>query len=409
MYAVRLLHTSDWHLGRSFHGAGLLAAQAAFLDHLVEVVRAESVDVVAVAGDVYDRALPAPDTVALLSQACERLVDAGAQVVLSSGNHDSAIRLGFASGLLERSGLHIRTSIDELARPVIVNGVAVVPIPYLEPSQVCLSLGAARSHDAVLRAAVGQALVGVPAGMPTVVLAHAFVTGGATSDSERDLTVGGVGTASASAFDGVTYAALGHLHRPQALSERVRYSGSPLAFSFSEAGHEKSSVLVDIEPDGAVSCTQLPTPVPRRIASITGRLDDLLTDRAWTLHEQSWVQAVLTDNVRPVAAMERLRRRFPHCVDLRFEPAGAAPAAMSYSARLRARTGTLEVVTDFIRHARGEDHLSQAEASLVAEAVEQARLTGAARDDRVPADQRAAASGALVESAATVDPDEAVA
>ena len=131
---MRLLHTSDWHLGRSFHGAGLLGAQSRFLDHLVDVVRAERIDAVLVAGDVYDRALPAPDSVGLLSDALLRLVDAGAQVVISSGNHDSATRLGFGSGLLARAGVHLRTSVDQLGIPVVIGDVAIHPIPYLEPA-----------------------------------------------------------------------------------------------------------------------------------------------------------------------------------------------------------------------------------------------------------------------------------
>ena len=143
---MRLIHTSDWHLGRSFHQVGLLDAQAAFIDHLVETVRAESVDAVLVSGDVYDRALPAPDTVELLSEAVTRLIDTGAEVVLSSGNHDSAIRLGFAARLLERSGLHIRSSLDSIGRPVMVGGVAIYPLPYLEPSIAADPLGAGRAH-----------------------------------------------------------------------------------------------------------------------------------------------------------------------------------------------------------------------------------------------------------------------
>ena len=116
---MRLLHTSDWHLGRSFHGVGMLDAQRAFIDQLVAFVRDESVDVVLIAGDVYDRALPGVDVVGLLDDALVRLTGAGAQVVLTSGNHDSAIRLGFASRLLERGGVHLRTRLAELDQPVL--------------------------------------------------------------------------------------------------------------------------------------------------------------------------------------------------------------------------------------------------------------------------------------------------
>ena len=139
---MRLIHTSDWHLGRSFHRVGLLDAQARYLDHLVEVVSAEGVDAVLVSGDVYDRALPSPDTVELLSSAVTRLIDAGAAVVLSSGNHDSAIRLGFASDLLARAGLHIRTSLDSVGMAVMIKDTAIYPLPYLEPSVAADRIGA---------------------------------------------------------------------------------------------------------------------------------------------------------------------------------------------------------------------------------------------------------------------------
>jgi DNA repair protein SbcD/Mre11 len=221
---VRLIHTSDWHLGRSFHQVGLLGAQAAYLDSLVDVVRRERVDAVLVSGDVYDRAMPSPETVDLLSQSLVRLVDAGAQVVVSSGNHDSAIRLGFASGLLERAGVHLRTCVADVGRPVLVGDVALHPLPYLEPALVADALGATeRTHAGVLRAAMGRvrADAATRAGR-TVVMAHAFVTGGVSSESERDISVGGVSAVPPDVFAGVDYTALGHLHGRQEVATGVR-------------------------------------------------------------------------------------------------------------------------------------------------------------------------------------------
>ena len=154
---MKLIHTSDWHLGRAFHGAGLLPAQSDYVDHLVETVRSEAVDAVLVSGDVYDRALPPPEAVELLSEAVTRLIDAGSQVVLSSGNHDSAIRLGFAADLLQRAGLHIRSDVRSIGSPVLVGDTAVHAIPYLEPTATTVTdaLGVTeRSHTAVLSAAI---------------------------------------------------------------------------------------------------------------------------------------------------------------------------------------------------------------------------------------------------------------
>lgn len=232
---MRLLHTSDWHLGRSFHRVGLLDAQAAYLDHLVATVREREVDAVLVAGDVYDRAVPPLAAVELFDRALHRLADAGVATVMISGNHDSARRLGVGAGLIRLAGIHLRTDPAGCATPVILSDrhgdVALYGLPYLEPALVRDELKAARTgHEAVLTAAMDRVradLAGRTPGTRSVVLAHAFVAGGEPSDSERDITVGGVSAVPAGVFSGVDYVALGHLHGSQRLTERVRYSGSP--------------------------------------------------------------------------------------------------------------------------------------------------------------------------------------
>ncbi|MFW5474074.1 exonuclease SbcCD subunit D [Knoellia sp. CPCC 206450] len=381
---MRMIHTSDWHLGRAFHQVGLHGAQSAFLDSLVEVVRSEAVDAVLVAGDVYDRALPAPDTVALLSDAVERLIDAGAVVVLSSGNHDSAIRLGFASRLLERSGLHIRTSLDDVGRPVMVGGVAVHPLPYLEPALTAGPLGATdRTHAGVLRAAMARVRSSLAERRHerSVVMAHAFVTGGATSESERDIAVGGVAAVPPEVFDGVDYAALGHLHGRQEVAEGLRYSGSPVAMSFSETTHTKGSWLVDLSTgDPAVQFVE--APVKRPLALLRGTLDELLTDRRHASAEGAWCQVTLTDPVRPLGAMERLRARFPHTLDLRFAPTGEVTTMSAYAGSLTERSD-LAVCCDFLGHVRGGHAADEEERILLEEAVEGARLRRAGAEGEV--------------------------
>ena len=380
---MRLIHTSDWHLGRSFHQVGLLGAQAAFLDHLVDLVRAESVDAVLVSGDVYDRAMPAPDTVRLLSEAVTRLVDAGASVVLSSGNHDSAIRLGFASELLSRAGLHIRSRVDAAGEPVLVGDVAVYALPYLEPSLAAGPLGAQeRTHAGVLQAGMDRVRADLArrGPRPSVVMAHAFVSGGATSDSERDISVGGVSAVHPRTFAGVDYVALGHLHGRQRVEETVRYSGSPLALSFSEARHTKGSWLVDVAPDGRVQVEAVDAPVPRPLAVLRGDLENLLADPRHAQHEQSWCQVTLTDPVRPSGAMDRLRRRFPHTLELRFDPQGAPVAVRSYAQRASGQT-QLEVCCDFLGHVRAGRAATEAERVALAGAIEAVRTARGERED----------------------------
>jgi exonuclease SbcD len=355
---MRILHTSDWHLGRSFHRAGLLDAQAAWFDHLVEVVRAEAVDLVVVAGDVYDRALPQVDAVLLLEDALARLADARVRVVLTSGNHDSGPRLGFGSRLMDAAGVHLRTQADAADVPVLVEDqhgtVAVYGIPFLDPGLLQEPWGLrGRSHEAALTEATARIRADLAGrrGARSVVLAHAFVAGCRPSESERDISVGGVSMVSAEVFEGFSYTALGHLHSPQVLGETLRYSGSPLAYSFSEADQAKGSWLVDLGRTGVERLELIPAPVPRRLGRVRGRLADLLTDPALAEHESSWLQVTLTDDLRPERAMDRLLERFPHALALLFEPTHP-PVATTPMARATGRSDH-QIALDFVSAVRG--------------------------------------------------------
>lgn len=386
---MRMLHTSDWHLGRTLHGVDLLGHQAAFLDHLVELVCAESVDAVLVAGDVYDRAVPPVEAVALLADALRRLSETAA-VVVTPGNHDSAIRLGFGAELM-RPGVHLRARVADVGVPVLLHDehgpVAVHALPYLDPDAVRSVLAddgepLARSHEAVVGAAMARVrrdLAGRRAGGATgasgdrvrsVVLAHAFVIGGQASESERDIRVDGVDAVPAGVFAGVDYVALGHLHGPQEISFPVgddavpdgvasgqagrppvlRYSGSPLAYSFSELRHRKSSVLVELGPDGVVGTELVPAPVPRRLAEVTGTLGELL-GVAGDGHEGDWLRAVVTDPVRPPELHARLKARFPHLLVTEHRP--PAGTARTRAAVVTAAQDPVDVAAQFVEHVTG--------------------------------------------------------
>ena len=369
---MRFLHTADWHLGRSFHGESLLAAQSVGIDHAVEVARNAAVDAVLIAGDLYDRALPSVDAVRLADEALCRLSEL-CPVVVISGNHDSAARLGFGAALLDRAGVHVRTAVSGCGSPVMVGDTAVYALPYFEPDLVRAELGCEeRGHAAALTAAMARVradLAPRPAGTRSIVVAHAFVAGAFASESERDLAVGGTASVPAAVFAGVDYAALGHLHGPQRTGANGRYAGSPLAFSFSEARQRKSVALVDL--DGEVEL--VPCPVARPLASLRGTLEELLADPAHAGAEAAWVQATLTDVVRPQDAMDRLRRRFAHTVALAFEPQGAVPtAAGSYAVRLRGLEDA-ELVARFVRDVRGAE-ADDTEGALLEEALTAGRI-----------------------------------
>ncbi len=376
---MRLLHTSDWHIGRSLHGTDLLAEQEAVLSGLARIVTEESVDAVLVAGDVYDRAVPSADATAVLSRVVARIRRAGAELVLTPGNHDSARRLGTFSELLAAGGLHVRAETAKLDEPVLLadehGEVAVYGLPFLEPEVARHELGltgghgGGKSHEAVLATAMERVRTDLflRPGARSVVLAHAFVGGGVPSESERDICVGGVDLVPAPVFDGVDYVALGHLHRPQTLSPRLRYSGSPMAYSFGEAGQQKLVWLVDLDAGGLADVRAVPLPVPRPLTLLTGELDDLLADPAHAGVEEHFISVRLTDAARPVDPMRRLQARFPHCVHLEWTGVGAAGDGRSYQERLRGRSA-LEVAGEFVAHVRGVP-ASAAERELLSRAL----------------------------------------
>ena len=498
---MRILHTSDWHLGRTFHGRVLDDAHAVFADHLVELARTEAVDAVVVSGDVYDRAIPPTDSVRLLDETLRRLSDI-TRVILTPGNHDSARRLGFASDLL-REGLTIRARVADVDRPIIIpgpdgdDGLYVYALPYLDPDAARETLpplladrlgeeptdadrtavpeGARtapetagdhsekaagdppetasdaparrlpRSHEAVVSGALrlvaadlAARRTAAPARVPALVMSHAFVVGGLPSEeSERDIRVGGVdsvpsgvfaslgGSPSARECGGLDYVALGHLHRPQEIRSaggagrpngpgkaggtggpeagesdgpgesgppqrgsrmlecsaaalaasgppqqgprpgpRLVYSGSPLAFSFSEAPFPKSSVLVVLGPDGVASLERVPAPVPHRIETVTGTMDELLSP-AWDHAAGAWVRAVVRGPM-PLGATSRLRERFGQVLAIVREEDEEAPRERIVVTRA---ANPLEVSAQFLAEV-AEREPSPAERDVLARAYE---------------------------------------
>ncbi len=391
---MRILHTSDWHLGRTLHGVDLHEHQQAFVDHLVGLVVERSIDVVVVAGDVYDRAVPAVPSVRLLGRALAGLTE-HATVIVTPGNHDSAVRLGFAAELM-RPGLHLRASVDLLDEPVVVDDpdgpVAFYGLPYLDPDSVRRSLAPAgtdeplpRSHAAVVGAAMQRVrddLAGRP-GTRSVVVAHAFVVAGPAADrepegapaperseSERDIRVGGVDSVPSAAFEGVDYVALGHLHGAQRVgpSGRLRYSGSPLAFSFGERNQVKSSTIVELTADGSVSVELVPAPVPRRLAEVTDSLDALLDGRHDDLRD-AWLRVFVTDPVHPERLYTRVAEHFPHALAIHHTPVGAVEA--SALAAVTAESDPIEVAAEFVAFASG-GAASETELAVVRGAYEAA-------------------------------------
>lgn len=374
---MRMLHTSDWHIGRTFHGVDLLADQARALEAVAELVTAQQVDVVVVPGDVYDRSIPSADAIAVCNKGFEAIRAAGATIVATSGNHDSPTRLGALGSFAAAGGLHLRTSVAEVDRPVMLadehGPIACYGIPYLEPeiTRAELDVPQARSHAEILDAALARIRAdrqrrGDPR---TVVLAHAFVVGAEATGSERSIAVGGVETVPLSAFEGIDYVALGHLHSPQTLSESVRYSGSPLPYSFAERSHRKAVWIVDLDADGLASVQRHELPVVRGLRQLTGVLDELLSAAEYADAEDDYVSAVLTDHARPVDALRRLRERFPHAVHVEWTRP-EANSQLRYRERVHGRRDS-EIAHSFLSDVRGEP--TAGEMALIEQALSAAR------------------------------------
>jgi exonuclease SbcD len=322
---MRILHTSDWHIGRIWNQVDLLDVQRQFGNWLRDVVATEHIDAVLVAGDIFDRAVPSAEAVSVADEIFTNLAAVGATIVAISGNHDSADRLHFGSRFMAGGGLYIRTEradLTALGAPITLtsatgDSVEVVCLPFLEPNRVDLAAEQAdRTHENVLRVALAHQRTMVVDPSRTIVMAHAFVGGGKASTSERDLvSVGGTSMVNHRLFDGFGYVALGHLHRPhvpEGAPNNVVYSGSPIPYSFSEE-HRKSVVILDTT---GMTWTEMPIGVGRGVTTIRGKLNDLLTGREYTAAEQLYVRVELTDEQIQIGAMERVRARFPHALEM---------------------------------------------------------------------------------------------
>lgn len=381
---MRILHTSDWHIGRTFHGHSTMGALAEVLGELTVQVRENAVDVVILAGDVFDSATPAGAAYTLLSDALVSLSDTGARVIVTSGNHDSAARLGFQARLL-RDGIHVLTDALAVGEPVTIDDehgpVRFFGIPYLEPAIV-------RQHwsGVELRTqaqTLAHAMDLVRAGMAehpgrSVAIAHCFAAGvDATVGLEREVRQGGLDVVPLAVFDGPDYVALGHIHGRQQVSERVRYSGAPLHYSFGEQSKPRGSWLVDLDAEGLADVRWLGLPVPRRLVTLTGTLDEILAPENVAAHAEDWVCAVYTDALAQTEPMRRVRESYPFCAMVQHQPDVVEQTAeRSYVDRLRGAVTDTERIEAFLEHVRSGHGPTARESELIREVL----------DDRVRAD-----------------------
>ncbi|MFW2380920.1 MAG: exonuclease SbcCD subunit D [Acidimicrobiales bacterium] len=324
---MRILHTSDWHLGRSFGTYGLLADQEEFLEWFVATAVEHAVELVVIAGDIYDRTTPPAEAMRAFNRTVDALNKAGIEVAAISGNHDSPDRVAMYHAFTETSGLILRGGYPDGADVVIRNfsdgPLAIAAIPFLDPRMMPPGFSLLDpadgpfSHNRVVTACAEAALAAIPPGMRSLSIAHGFIAGAKGCDSERTpvASVGGTDHIGAEVFEGFSYTALGHLHRPQTVrgSETIRYSGTPLPYSFSETD-PKSVVLVEMDPTGASEIRLISVPVGKGVRTVRDTFAKLMTAEP---DNDSLIRVELTDPSTVRDAKRRLEKIFPHIIELK--------------------------------------------------------------------------------------------
>jgi len=380
---MRILHTADWHLGRLLHQVSLLDDQRYALDQILILLKSQRVDVLVIAGDVYDRAVPPADAVELLDGFIDQVsAQLGIPVVMIAGNHDSVSRLGFAARQLAKAGIYIFQPSAE-PEPIVLNDahgeVAFYGFPYLEPVQI-RELSAdptVRTHEQAAALLTNRALEhnresNSDGNRRCVAIAHCFVSGGEACDSERPLSVGGTDQVSADHFKGFSYTALGHLHQPQQQgAAHVRYSGSLAKYSFSEAKHKKSVTLIDMDANGDCDIQLLPLEPRRDLRIIEGELETLLADAPTDDSAADYLLVRLLDEHALLDVMSRLRSVYPNV--LQIERPGLLNRGVDrveHSESLKREE--LPLFADFFEQMRGEV-LNDEQRQILTETLEQLR------------------------------------
>lgn len=317
---MRFLHTSDWHLGRIFHGVHLTNDQAHLLNQFLECVQDTRPDAIVIAGDVYDRAVPPTEAIELLDDTLSKVIlDYHVPMILIAGNHDSPERLGFGNKLLARQGLHVAGTLSGVPQPIILEDehgpVYFLPFTYAEPALVRerLKESEASDHEQALESMIRQSLRQVPENSRKVAIAHAFIAGGLTTDSERPLSIGGSGMVSAKLFEPFHYTALGHLHNSQrAGAEHIRYPGSLMKYSFAEANQTKGINLVEVNSQGDARIESLALSPKRDVRILEGYFQEILKKASSLGNSEDYLQIVLKDTDPILDAMGQLRSVFPN-------------------------------------------------------------------------------------------------
>ena len=342
---MRFLHTADWHLGRIFYGQYLTDDQAHVLENqFFSILKDEKIDGILLAGDVFDRAVPPIEAIELWDSIITRLaMDYKVPLFVVSGNHDGAERLEVGRSMLSQSGIHIWGSPHHALQPFEFEGsdgkIAICPMPFSEPRRVGDALGFVtpsletglnlHNYDQMYQAWSNHLRNQVPKGMRSIAISHAFVMGGDVGGSERTLSIGGSEQVSPQVFKDFQYTALGHLHGPQRMgADYIRYSGSPLKYSFDEHTQKKSFTIVDMNTKGQVDISTIPVDAKRDVVILEGYFEDLLNNKELQAkHKDDYVQARLLDTMPIMDGMAKLRQVYHRCMTIDLVGRVATPMA----------------------------------------------------------------------------------
>lgn len=357
---MKLIHLSDLHLGKRVNEFSMLEDQQYILTEILRIIDEEQTDGVLIAGDVYDKTVPSAEAVALLDDFLVRLAKRDLQIFLISGNHDSPERMAFGGRLMEGSGVHLAPVYDGRVNPITLTDaygtVNFYLLPFVKPAHVrrCFPEREITTYTDALAAAIEA--MGVDQTGRNVLVTHQFVTGAARCDSE-ELSVGGTDNVDVSVFDPFDYVALGHIHGPQRVGrETVRYCGTPLKYSFSEAGHQKSVTVVELGSKGTVSVRTVPLIPLRDLVELRGTYEEL-TFRGFyegTSYQKDYVHITLTDEEDVPDAMRKLQIIYPNLMKLDYDNRRTRAGARLDGAEDAEQKSPLELLEEFYEKQNGQ-------------------------------------------------------
>ncbi|MCJ2376366.1 exonuclease SbcCD subunit D [Vibrio sp. ZSDZ34] len=374
---MKFIHTSDWHLGRQFHNVSLLDDQKAVLEQIKAYLIEHQAAALVIAGDIYDRSIPPTPAIEVLDAFLSDVINnLKTPVILIPGNHDGATRLGFGASQLNKSGLHIISTYDEMLNPVVLSSptigeVAFYGIPYSDPEQVRHHYQTQVSNHEEAHQFLSVQLQRVRGQADKeVLISHCFIDGAEPSESERTLSIGGADRVSFQHFSDFDYVALGHLHQPQYRGkEHIRYCGSIMKYSFSEQYHNKAVTLVELDEEG-VQSTQLPLKAPHDMRVVEGYLQDILEQGKSDVNAHDYLMVRLLDQHAILDPMEKLRKVYPNTLHL--EKPGMLVDSERGTSSTRLARDEVDMFKDFFNEIQGQP-LSDEQTSMVQTVIAELR------------------------------------